>query len=197
VCLNPAYRTDLPTVTAALAPVLAEVHGLPGAPERATQIGGTYSSRDGETGQAMTISGSPPTLAMPLDAGGVVGAFGETTTEFGQQLQLLSIHAFVGASTGIGTEAQQAVQATLLRGVGVPFTEQPKMLYFYGLPSWTQPADAAADGTGPRTKPGPAVGPIYTAAARLAALPNATRHAWLAAHLPALRSGQLTLAQLP
>ena len=32
VCLNPAYRRWLPDVTAALAPVLAEVAGLPGAP---------------------------------------------------------------------------------------------------------------------------------------------------------------------
>jgi hypothetical protein len=45
--------------------------------------------------------------------------------------------------------------------------------------------------------PGPAAGPVYAAAWRLAALPPAARHAWLAAHLGALRSGQLTLAQLP
>jgi hypothetical protein len=197
VCLNPAYRTDLPTVTAALTPVFTEVHGLPGAPERATQIGGTYSSGEGEAGQAMTISGSPPALVMPLDAEGIVGAFGETTTELGQQLQLLSVHAFVGAGTGIGTEAQQAVQAALLQGAGAPFTEQPKMLFFDGLPSWAQATRGAADATGRHPEPALAVGPIYTAAERLAALPRASRHAWLAAHLPALRSGQLTLAQLP
>ena len=40
-------------------------------------------------------------------------------------------------------------------------------------------------------------GPVYAAARRLATLPAAARHAWLAAHLAALRSGQLTLAQLP
>ena len=40
-------------------------------------------------------------------------------------------------------------------------------------------------------------GPVYAAARRLAALPTAARHAWLAAHLAALRSGQLTLGQLP
>ena len=38
---------------------------------------------------------------------------------------------------------------------------------------------------------------IATAATRFAALPAATRHAWLASHLAALRAGQLTLAQLP
>jgi hypothetical protein len=40
-------------------------------------------------------------------------------------------------------------------------------------------------------------GPVYAAARRFAALPPATRHAWLAAHLAALRSGLLTLGQLP
>jgi hypothetical protein len=54
-----------------------------------------------------------------------------------------------------------------------------------GLPAWSQ-----ASGNG-------LPGPVYAAAGRLAALPVAARHAWLAAHLAALRSGQLTLAQLP
>ena len=48
-----------------------------------------------------------------------------------------------------------------------------------------------------RARAGPATGPVYAAARRLAALPPAARHAWLAAHLAALRSGQLTLGQLP
>ncbi len=38
---------------------------------------------------------------------------------------------------------------------------------------------------------------ISAAAQRFAALPAAARHAWLAAHLAALRAGQLPLAQLP
>jgi hypothetical protein len=45
--------------------------------------------------------------------------------------------------------------------------------------------------------PGPATGPVYAAARRFAALPPAARHAWLAAHLGALRSGPLTLEELP
>src|SRR6516225_11104194 len=44
VCLNPAYRRWLPDVNAALAPVLAEVAGLPGTPVRATQVAAAYSS---------------------------------------------------------------------------------------------------------------------------------------------------------
>ena len=55
----------------------------------------------------------------------------------------------------------------------------------------------AAAENGPGPAPGPATGPVYAAARRLAALPAAARHAWLAAHLAALRSGQLTLEELP
>ena len=39
--------------------------------------------------------------------------------------------------------------------------------------------------------------PSTAAARRFAALPPGARHAWLAAHLAALRADQLTLAQLP
>jgi hypothetical protein len=88
------------------------------------------------------------------------------------------VHAFVGAGPGTGTPAQQAVQAALLDGAGVPLPLVSKELDIAGLP-------------------GNAAGPVYAAAQRLAALPPAARHAWLAAHLAALRSGQLTLKDLP
>ena len=39
--------------------------------------------------------------------------------------------------------------------------------------------------------------PIAAGAKRFAALSAAARHAWLAAHLGALRAGQISLAQLP
>jgi hypothetical protein len=71
VCLNPAYRQFLPDVTAALRPVLGEVAGLPGAPARAAQVAGAYSSSEGEPGAPMTISGQPPVLSMPLTAAAV------------------------------------------------------------------------------------------------------------------------------
>ena len=189
VCLNPAYRRYLPDVTAALRPVLAEVAGLPGASARAIQVAGTYSGGESEAGPAVTIGGRPPVLRVPLDAlstlPGLTGFTGtpETEAQFAGELRVLSVHAFVGAGGGAGTPAQQAVQAAVLEGAGVPFAAQPKLLA------------AAEGGLGPA--PGPATGPVYAAARRLAAVPPAARHAWLAAHLGALRSGQLTLAQLP
>jgi hypothetical protein len=106
-----------------------------------------------------------------------------------EQLRLLAVHAFVGAGNDVGTSAQQAVQAALLQDAGVPFSAQPQLLTTSGLPSWAQAAQ-----NGP---PGPATGPIYAEARRLAALSPGARHAWLAAHLTGLRSGQLTLGLAP
>ena len=193
VCLNPAYRDIMGDVASALAPVLGQVTGLPGAPVRAAQVAGAYSSTEGEAGQAMTISGRPPVLRMPLDAENLPGVFGGTTTQFDEQVRLLFIHAFVGAGADAGTPAQQAVQAAMLDAVGVPFAAQPKVLSGVGLPSWARVTGLS----GSTTLPGPATGPVYAAARRLAALPAAARHAWLAFHLAAIRSGRLTLAQLP
>jgi hypothetical protein len=73
------------------------------------------------------------------------------------------------------------VVAALLDRLGIPFDQQPKLLDL--------------DEEGPT--PGTATGPVYTAARRLIALPTAAQRAWLTANLPALRSGTLTLEQLP
>jgi hypothetical protein len=157
-------------------------------------VAGAYSSTEGEAGAPMTISGQPPVLRMPLGSLNLPGAFGGSTAQFAEQLKLLSVHVFTGAGAGPGTPAQQAVQAALLQGAGVPFAAQPGVLSTVGLPSWARTALPPAQGG---HGPGLAAGPAYAAARRFAALPPAARHAWLAAHLGALRSGQLTLAQLP
>jgi hypothetical protein len=187
VCVNPAYRQWLPDATAALAPVFSEMAGLPGAPVRATQVGAVYNSVDGG-GQSMTIGGRPAVLSLSLGALSLRDADGRATV-LANQLRLLAVHAFVGAGNGVGTPAQQAVQAALLQGAGVPFAAQPQLLSTSGLPSWAQ-----AELNGP---PGPATGPVYAAARRLAVLSPGARHVWLAAHLTGLRSGQLTLGLAP
>jgi hypothetical protein len=194
VCLNPAYRQFLPDMTAALRPVLGEAAGLPGVPARVVQVAGAYSSGDSQPGAPMTISGRPPVLGVPLDSLNLPGAFGGSTAQFAEELRLLSVHGFTGAGAGPGTPAQQAVQAALLQGAGVPFKAQPKVLSSVGLPSWARAIVPALESG---HWPGPAAGPVYAAAGRLAALSPAARHTWLAAHLGALRSGQLALRQLP
>jgi hypothetical protein len=181
VCLHPAYRRYLSAVTAALRPVFGEVAGLPGAPVRAAEMPGRYSGGEGKASPATTISGRPPVLRIPLDTLNLLGSSGFTASpvtgaEFAGQLRLMFLRAFTG--TGTGTPAQQAVAAALLDDVGVPFADQSQLQSIVGQ------------------GPPPAKG-TAAAARRLAALPAAARHAWLVAHLPALRSGQLSLADLP
>jgi hypothetical protein len=191
VCLNPAYRRWLPDVTAALAPVLAEVAGLPGAPVRAAQVAAAYPSGGDGPPQPITVGGHPPVLRLQLGLLNMPGPCGfceaPTTKQFADQMRLLFAHAFVGAGNGSGTAAQQAVQAALLHGAGIPFAAQPGVI-----------ADTENfPGSAPGSKPGPAAGPVYAAARRLASLPAQAWHAWLAAHLAALRAGQLTPQDLP
>jgi hypothetical protein len=188
VCVNPAYRRWLPDVTAALAPVLTEVAGLPGAPVRAAQVAASYPSGGDGPPQPVTVGGHPPVLRLQLGLLNTPGPCGfcagpVATTPYEAQLQVLFAHAFVGAGGGPGSPAQQAVQAALLRGAGIPFAAQPELI-------------AGAENV-PGPGPGPATGPVYAAAGRLAALPAGARHAWLAAHLAALRAGRLTVADLP
>ena len=104
------------------------------------------------------------------------------TTQFADQLRLLFAHAFVGAGNGSGSPAQQAVQAALLRGAGIPFAAQPGLM-------------ARQERT--RTPAGPATGPVYAAAQRLAALPR-RGPARLARRSSGRAAGRrLTLAELP
>jgi hypothetical protein len=195
VCLNPAYRRWLPDITAGLAPVLTEVTGLPGAPVRATQVAAAYPSGAAGPPQAITVGGHPPVLRLSLGLLHVPGPCGfcdgpVTTNQFTGQLRLLFSGAFVGAGSGSGGPVQQAVQAALLRGAGIPFAALPKLM------ATTENGPGPVTG-GTGNGPGPATGPVYAAARRLAALPAAARHAWLAGHLAALRDGRLTLKDLP
>jgi hypothetical protein len=184
VCLNPAYGWWMHEVTASLAPMLADVAGLPGAPARVTQVAAAYPSGGDGPPQPLTFGGHPTVLRLQLGLLLTPGPSG-----FAGQMRLLFAHAFVGAGGGPGSQAQQAVQAALLQGAGIPFAAQPRLM------AGTENFPGAGDAPG--TRPGPATGPVYAAARRLAALPATARHAWLAAHLDALRSGGLTLAELP
>ena len=185
VCLNPAYGRWLPDVTAGLAPVLAEVAGLPGAPVRAVQVAASYPSDADGPPLVLSLGGRPPVLAMSLGQLNMPGPCGfcagpVTAQEFDGQLRYLFARAFAGAGLGPGSQVQQAVQAALLLGAGMPLAAQ-----------------VAATAIIPGSPQEPASEPVYVAARRLAARPAAARRDWLAAHLAALRAGRLTLGQLP
>jgi hypothetical protein len=195
-CVHPAYRSYLPDVQTALRPVVAQIAGLPGAPVRASQVPTVFQAGPSPLAgvpptaaqlQVETISGSPPVLHMALNAITLPGSFGMNRPGFIGLIRLELVHAFVGAGGGSGTPAQQAVQAALLQGAGTPLAAQPNLLQ---SSPWAVPnASPQSAGSYPP--------PIAAAARRLAALPAAARHAWLAAHLGALRAGHLAPAQLP
>ncbi|HEV3067960.1 MAG TPA: hypothetical protein VGY50_08950 [Streptosporangiaceae bacterium] len=192
VCLQPAYRPYLSDVTTALRPVISQVAGLPGVPVRASQVAAVFApgpTIGGPTyvGQILTLSGSPPVLYMPVGAIALPGSFGADSALFVSQLKVEFAHALVTSGAAYGNPAQQAVEAALLQHAGIPLAAQPDAL---GGTPWP------LKNGGPRSA-GAYPPPIAAAAQRFAALPATARHAWLAAHLGALRAGQLPLAQLP
>ncbi len=198
VCLNPVYRAYLPTVGAMLDPLLREVAGLPGAPVRVGQV--PLTSRGGPSSARLT--GSPGGPDVGLDIGLDIGFDGmrsvgpdsgpgrcctsdqiwlSVPTATRQALPPIAI-AVVDGLVGRTSPAQQAVSAGLLTALGVSAS---------GPPDFPGAGDAAPP---PAPEPGT---PVYAAAQRFAALPAASRHAWLAANLATLRAGTVPLEQLP
>ena len=193
VCVQPAYRGYLPDVTAALRPVLSQTGSLPGAPARVGQaatlfVDVTGRARSTSVGQISTLRGQPAVLWMPLNMFNLPGSFGANQTRFSDEVKLQAVHAIVTTGGPLGDPAQIAVEAALMQHAGIPLAAQPEQVL--GPSPWTLPSY----GPHPATTYPPQ---IVAAARRFAALPAATRHAWLASHLTALRAGHLTLAQLP
>ena len=192
VCLQPAYRAYLPDVTTALRPVISQVAGLPGAPVRASQVAAVFAPGPGvkfkpTVGQIPALQGSPPVLYMPLGAIALPNSFGADSAGFVSQLKVEFVHAIVTSGSAYGNPAQQAIEAVLLKNSGMPLAAQPNAL---GDTPWP-----LMNG-GPRSA-GAYPPQIAAAAQRFTVLPAAARRAWLAAHLGALRAGQLPLARLP
>lgn len=200
VCLHPAFRALLPGVTTALAPLLHELAGLPGAPVRVTQVAVTTVAQAPSNGINLgppVLRGHPAVLYLPLSNVTLPGA-GAGNAEFTSELRdefPPFVSAFVGlrvldgpGSGGIlaspsrpGAVAQVAVATALDQDAG--------LLTQLGPPG-TQPQRSA------RPSPG-AQGPAAAAGQRFAALPAATRHSWLLTHLAALRAGRITLSEIP
>ena len=194
VCLNPAYGRYLPAVTAALAPMLGEIVGLPGAPVRVSQAAATEQQ---EAGNAVIIGLTGPQMLageyrmlLPVPGGQLNGPYFTTSQLVGQVRDSVGpavVASFVGAGSG-ASAAQQAVAAALSWDAGMPVVTDET--------GQAPPCSGTRCGSGTasslqRGSPGDA------AARRFAALPLSVRRAWLAQHLTALRSGRITLEQLP
>jgi len=194
VCVHPAFSFYLDDVAAALDPVAAEIADLPGAPAGAREVASMSSGQSAWSG----ISGNPPVFdftaehvgttygmfngiraTMYIDAGIIPDA---AAWREGFRQGLLDSF-LIGPSQHAGSvpldAPQQAVEDALLTAAGSQPQDPTSQMSVNGKPS---PGTSAA---------------VSAAARRFAALPASARHAWLAAHLAALRAGTITLAQLP
>jgi hypothetical protein len=188
VCLHPAFKSYLSQAVNSFGPVITEVSGLPGAPVRAVEVSGQalppilqQVSGDG------VVTGNPPAYEFSMDGAiAQVPNAAQFLDGFRQDIAHAVIVGAVGQLTAdgtfhpdTGTPAQQAVEDGLLAAIGSqPYPLCPQGDYS-NAPQCTPQAQVTA------------------AAARFAALPAATRHAWLAANLAALKAGRVTLARIP
>jgi hypothetical protein len=184
VCLHPAYKNYLSRAVNSFKPIMAELAGLPGAPVRAVEVAGltlpAFVMQD-NVGDGL-VTGTPPVYKFSMNNAITLAP---DSAQFQDGFQQDIAHAVIIGSTGqlaasVGTPAQQAVMNGLLKAVG------------------SQPYPICGPGDNPnanlcRQKQMP----VTAAAGRFAALPIATRRAWLAAHLAALKAGRITLAQVP
>jgi hypothetical protein len=195
VCVHPAYRGYLPQITAALDAAVTELAGLPGTPARATEVSQAAlppviveGDGNGEVTDGVYTFTLTDAVALVPNQGRlrdgfqqdivhavIVGSAGQAATSTGPNGDQTT-----GLRPNNGTTAQQAVEDGLLRVLG------------------SQPSPVGNPPNGPGQQQfRQQQNEVTQAAAKFAALPAATRHAWLAANLAALKAGTITLAQLP
>ncbi|HEX3517220.1 MAG TPA: hypothetical protein VHT26_24780 [Trebonia sp.] len=188
VCVHPAFKSYLGQAVNSFGPVMAELSGLPGAPVRAVEVSGlSLPSVVQQVYGNGVVTGSPPVYSFSMN-----GAITQVpdSAQFRDGFRQDIVHAVIVGPVGqmtadgafqpdTGTPAQQAVEDGLLKAIG----SQPYPLCPQGDYSSAQHCTPQAQ--------------VTAAAARFAALPDATRHAWLAANLAALKAGRLTPAGIP
>jgi hypothetical protein len=196
VCVHPAYRDYLPQVASALDAAVAELAGLPGAPARAVEVAqtalpeslGAYGNGNGQVTHGVYQFSMNNALALQPDASMLQDGFEQDIVHavvVGSAGQVVPGTQHNGAGdAGLqsdnGSLAQQAVEDGLLKVLGAaPY-----------------PAVGPRDGPGARQFQ-QQQDEVTAAAAKFAAQPAATRHAWLVANLAALKSGTITLARVP
>jgi hypothetical protein len=157
--------------------VLGQVAGLPGAPVR-VQLGAAtpQAISNNITIPGPTLSGSPPVLYLSPYLLMWAGPGTSFTQGLGPDAAVTIIHRMIYGGQRVGDPAQQAIAAAVLIAAGLPLSGRQ-----YGGPLVAAPPGS----------------PALAAAHRFAALPASVRHAWLTAHLAALRAGRVTLEELP
>jgi hypothetical protein len=169
VCVHPAFRAYLPDLVAALNPLMRRLAGLPGAPVRVEQS------------SSSTVPESEVALS-PTEISTLVGA---SATLIGNPpvlhlaLTELPSQPETPSAQSLANEQGAFVDAFIVRGgtLGDPAQATIEAALLHDAGSLPSPAAKAAN--------------------RFAALAPNVQRAWLATHLPALRSGDIALQQLP
>jgi hypothetical protein len=194
VCVHPAFSFYLHDVAAALDPVATQIAGLPGAPTGAREMASVSGGQNVWSG----ISGNPPVFEFTAEN------VGTTYGEFDGIRQTMYIDSGIIPDAAAWREGfQQGLLGAFLTGPSQHAGPVP----LDAAQQAVEDALMTAAGSRPQGdigqlsvngKPAPGTLTAVSAAARrFAALPASARHAWLAAHLAALRAGTVTLAQLP
>ncbi len=170
VCVHPAFRVYLPDLVAALNPLLREVAGLPGAPVRVEQ------------GASSTVPVNEVAVS-PTELGTLVGA--SATLTGNPPVLHLALTEVPSQPEPPRSQPLANAQAAFVDGCIGPAGG-----------TLGDPAQAAIEAA-LLDSPGSLPGAAAQAAHRFAALAPSVQRAWLAAHLAALRSGRITLAQVP
>jgi hypothetical protein len=130
ICVHPAYQAMLPVIAAQIAPLLAQVAGVPGAPVR-VEIGSTSPTADAT--HVLVIG--PAILANP----GL--RFDTVPPDLRTDVAINAIQAVVAEGRGPIGPAQQAIAGALAQTTSLALTDrQPDSL----LPTPGSPAAAAA-----------------------------------------------------
>ncbi len=196
VCIHPAFAPYLGAMSAALQPAAAEIAGLPGAPVRAEMTMGYYAL-PAVAGTTAVYDYSPEYEEYGEASFWATPAMARTA-DWEQGMQQGFITWFVSGpaeqDSPAPTPAQQAVAIALLAKIGASVPPYPQ----FSQPG-TQSGASSVSTTpgGSETQPAASAAQITAAATRLESLSSGARRAWLAANMAALRSGAITLAQLP
>ena len=189
VCIHPAFDGYLDAVSTALQPAAAEVAGLPGAPVRAELAVDDALPAAAGTTSVYAYSG---TGAGSLGGSWFGGPPGEVidaiwTQGYQQSFLFWFVSGPAQDASGNPDPAQQAVADALLAKIGAPAPDLAPPQKAGGAPQSQSGAGGAQA----------SAAQISAAASRLGSLSPAARRAWLTAHVAALRSGAVTLAQIP
>jgi hypothetical protein len=189
-------------MSAALRPAAAEIAALPGAPVRAEMTSGVALQAVAGTTSVYTYSteqegfGDESFWASPAAAA-------TAAWEHGVQQDFITWFVSDPAEQDWSgpTPAEEAVAIALLARIGAGVPQYPQ----FGQPSTSSGASSTVGASGASgtqagasgTQAGATAAQITAAASRLGSLSSAARRAWLAVNIAGLRSGAITLAQLP